>query len=136
MLDLTPLEKAIAALKQSIQICAGNDLPRDAAEKALLRDGVIQRFEFTFELAWKTLKRYLEEYGSLRKSAISIKDLFRMGAEQGLLAETTVWFEYLEMRNQTSHIDNESQAQSVFERVSKFAYDASELSANIKSQLQ
>ena len=52
-LDLTPLERALASLEEAFQAC--DALP----DNSLMRDGAIQRFEFTYELAWKFLRRAL-----------------------------------------------------------------------------
>lgn len=52
MLDLRTLDRAIGALSEALRIYDANPLAEDAPEKVVLRDGVIQRFEFTFELAW------------------------------------------------------------------------------------
>ncbi|MEA2004569.1 MAG: HI0074 family nucleotidyltransferase substrate-binding subunit, partial [archaeon] len=69
-----------------------------------LRDAVIQRFEYTYELCWKMLKRQLEE-GSPHPSAVdalSFRDLLREGAEKGMIRGVEDWFVYREQRNITS----------------------------------
>ena len=87
MLDLRSLKKAVEALKISFEIYDHNLLAEYLPEKVVLRDGVIQRFEFTFELSWKMLKRYLEEFGLEKVDGLNNRDLFRVGFEQGLLDE-------------------------------------------------
>ena len=52
-----------------------------------MRDGVIQRFEYTFELSWKMIKRYLEIYSLEKPDGFTNTELFRMGFEQGLIDE-------------------------------------------------
>ena len=63
MLNLRSLKKALESLRVAYEIYDQKLQPEFEQEKIVLRDGVIQRFEFSFELSWKTLKRYLEEYG-------------------------------------------------------------------------
>ena len=112
MLELTSLRKAVYLLKESM------DWYRDesaVAPREILRDSVIQRFEYTYELAWKMMKRWLEiNIGASYVDGISRKELFRMAAEQRLIDDPVKWFEYHEARNQTSHIYDESIAQDVF----------------------
>ena len=71
---IRPLRDAHETLSMALAIKPADDIVRDA---------VIQRFEYTFELAWKNLKRVLEEeYG---RRELTIRDMFREGAALGLL---------------------------------------------------
>lgn len=136
MLDLTSLKKALAALKLAFEIYDRNQLPDNAPEKIIMRDGVIQRFEFTFELSWKTLKRYLEEYGLEKVDSLNNRDLFRIGFEQDLLKDPVTWFNYLKMRNQTSHVYDDDKAAIVFAAAREFQQDAQILLDRISENLQ
>lgn len=127
MLDLSSLKKAIAALRIAFAVYDDNKLADDNQERIVLRDGVIQRFEFTFELSWKMLKRYLEEYGLEKVDGLNNRELFRIGFEQGLLNDPEVWFYYLKMRNQTSHVYDEAKADMVFTSARSFLLDAESL---------
>lgn len=127
MLDLSSLKKALEALRLAFEIYDQSELPDCAPEKIVLRDGVIQRFEFTFELSWKMLKRYLEEYGLEKVDGLNNRELFRIGFEQGLLVDPKVWFHYLKMRNQTSHVYDEGKADMVFTSARNFMQDAQSL---------
>jgi nucleotidyltransferase substrate binding protein (TIGR01987 family) len=124
MLDLSSLEKACEALELALKVYAQSVLAEDHPEKVLLRDGVIQRFEFTYELAWKMLKRYLEQYGLEKAEGLNNRELFRMGREQGLIADPEKWFHYLAMRNQTSHVYDQAKAAEVFAAAREFLPDA------------
>ncbi len=78
------------------------------AEKlsALEGEGLIQRFEYTFELSWKTLKDYLESRGvAVQFPRDVIKEAFRAG----LLDDGEAWIEMLEKRNVLAHTYNETQ---------------------------
>jgi nucleotidyltransferase substrate binding protein (TIGR01987 family) len=71
-----------------------------APETDLVRDATIQRFEFTFELAWKAVKLLLEFKGSDVRNP---RDTLREALNQGLIDDGNGWTELLENRNLTSH---------------------------------
>lgn len=136
ILDLRSLFKATAALEDALRIYDASPLAEDAPEKIVLRDGTIQRFEFTFELAWKMLKRYLEHYGLERVDTLNNRDLFRMGFEHGLLGDPVRWFYYMRMRNQTSHVYNDAKAHEVFLVAREFLTAAQELATRMKEKMK
>src|SRR5437016_4618539 len=71
-----------------------------------LRDGLIQRFEFTYELSYKTLRHYLQEWSpsSEEVARMSFAELIRAGTAQGLLrAERPVWRHFRDIRTRTIH---------------------------------
>ena len=76
-----------------------------------VRDSSIQRFEFTFELFWKSLKAYAEESGL---EAFSPRDSIRIAFQLGVIQESPDWFRMLEDRNLTSHTYNEATADSIY----------------------
>ncbi|WP_295427666.1 nucleotidyltransferase substrate binding protein [uncultured Thiodictyon sp.] len=88
-----------------------------------IRDGLIQRFEFTYELSHKTLKRYLEETSAspAQYDGMSFADLIRSANEAGLLlSDWPAWRGFREMRNQTSHAYDEAVAQKVVAGIPAF----------------
>ncbi|MDF0673697.1 MAG: HI0074 family nucleotidyltransferase substrate-binding subunit [Nitrospira sp.] len=76
-----------------------------------VRDSAIQRFEFTFELFWKSLKAYAEQTGL---EAYSPKDSIRTAFQLGVIPEHSDWFHMLEDRNLTSHTYNEARAEIIY----------------------
>lgn len=64
---------------------------------------MIRAFEFSFELSWKFIKRYLEQFSIEKVDGFTAKQLFRVAHEQGLIQNVDAWFKYLEKRNLTSH---------------------------------
>ena len=134
MLDLSSLEKACEALDLALKVYAKSVLSQDNPEKALLRDGVIQRFEFTYELSWKMIKRYLEEYGLEKADGLNNRELFRIGREQGLIADPEKWFHYLKMRNQTSHVYDKAKAAEVFAAAREFLPDSQYLLKRLREK--
>ena len=85
----------------------------DALSK-LEKEGVIQRFEFTFELAWKTMKDFMYESGLKIPLALP-RNVIKEAFASGLLKDGQVWIDMLEDRNKLSHIYDES----VFENAIK-----------------
>ncbi len=84
---------------------------RDAVDD-LDRDGAIQRFEFTLDLAWKALKTVLEErYGVVCRSP---KGCLRDAYQQGIIAYDAAWQELVDLRNLTAHTYNRTTADRVF----------------------
>ena len=59
-LDLTPLENAVAQMEEALDMCDSELVRSDSRLKRHLRAAVIQAFEFTYELSYKMLKRYLK----------------------------------------------------------------------------
>lgn len=84
------------------------------ASDALEKDGVIQRFEFTFELLWKTLRIFLEDEGVICKSPREcLKSAFKMG----LIQDERAFLDMLEDRNLTSHIYDQSESERIFQNI-------------------
>jgi nucleotidyltransferase substrate binding protein (TIGR01987 family) len=129
-LILDSLGRAIASLEKAI-VRAEMNLSDDE-----LRDAVIQRFEYTYELCWKMLKRQLEmdSPGSAQIDSLSFKDLIREGAEKGLIPKVEPWFSYREARNITSHTYEEKQAKLVYTVALKFLPDAKQLLATLQQR--
>ena len=123
-LDLTPLEIAVARLLEG--------LARSAAEPAdtQLRDGLIQRFEFTYELSHKMLKRHLEQSAANPQAydAADFQYLIRSANEQGLLrSDWPVWRRFRELRGKTSHTYDEAVAKDVAAEIPSFMEEAAHL---------
>ena len=77
-------------------------------------DAAIQRFEFTYELAWKTLRRALRErVPEDRLDGISRSELYHLGVEEGLIENASQWLAFHEGRNLTSHLYREETARTV-----------------------
>ena len=96
--------KALIKLSEAIEICSLQSVHNDAIDD-LLKEGVIQRFKYTHELAWKVMKDYAEYQGytDIRGS----RDAFRKAFEMGLISDKR-WMNSIEDRNLTSHnYDNE-----------------------------
>ena len=102
-------QKAVKNLTQAVDEC--NQTNND-----LMRDGVIQRFEYTAELAWKTVRMYLIEEGIL--DAKTPKAIMKEAYAIGLISNDTEWNNLLNSRNLTSHIYDEQNANAVYNDIS------------------
>ena len=86
-------------------------------ENALVRDAVIQRFEFSFELVWKTLKLYLERQGH---ECGGPRPTLKKAFAEGLIPtaeDADLWLRMIEDRNLTSHAYDEALAGSIYRHV-------------------
>jgi len=88
-------------------------------ESDLIRDAVIQRFEFTFEVLWKTLKLYLERQGD---ECGGPRPTLKKAFAEGLIVtpeEADVWLQMLEDRNLTSHAYDRALAARIYRNIVK-----------------
>ncbi|MBC8400315.1 MAG: nucleotidyltransferase substrate binding protein [Candidatus Marinimicrobia bacterium] len=77
-------------------------------ESSIVRDASIQRFEFTYELLWKTLKYFIEEVHGIR--TISPRQVFKEAFALSLIDKEDLFIEMIESRNTLAHTYNEDQA--------------------------
>ncbi len=120
-LDLSSLQKAIASLDEALK--AHSVEPKNK----FILDSCIQRFEYTYELCWKMLKRYLDttEANPGDIDSMSFPDLIRTGSEKGLLLNGwDKWKSYREARSITSHTYDEKKAAQVFAEIPGFLKEA------------
>jgi nucleotidyltransferase substrate binding protein (TIGR01987 family) len=118
-LDLSSLGKAAASLERAI--ARSLDAPVDEE----LRDAVIQRFEYTFELSWKFIQRWIRRNASPEDAEPRTrKDLFRTAARFELIDDPYPWFEYGDARNIVAHTYDEERAKEVYEVALRFSHDA------------
>lgn len=129
-LDLSSLEKAFNSLVKAIK--RSQSEPADEE----LRDAVIQRFEYTYELSWKMMKREMEKNASSPDEIdkMSFRDLFRIAAEKGIISEPEHWFDYREKRNITSHAYDSEKAREVYKSALVFISDVKNLLEELKKR--
>jgi nucleotidyltransferase substrate binding protein (TIGR01987 family) len=122
-LDLSALEKALASLARALLRSHG--APADEE----LRDACIHRFEYSFELAGKMLKRRLEldVPNTDALDTLSYRAMIRLAAESGLLANPQAWFDYCDQRDLTSHTCDVVIAQQLYACIADFKRDADAL---------
>ena len=91
--------KALAQLADAVR------LTEQRALSNLEQQGLIQAFEYTHELAWNTLKDFLEDRGA--QKMFGSKDVTREAFKAGLIENGDIWMEMIKSRNQTTHTYNE-----------------------------
>jgi len=123
MLQLNSLVKAIQSLE--VALTRWEATPTDQE----VRDSVVQRFEYTYELCHKMLRRQLQEMSAspVEVVALDYKSLIREGAKFKLIARPDAWFVYRRQRNLTSHTYDESVAEQVAKNAIEFLEDARQL---------
>ena len=131
-LDISAFEKAIDRLQEGLA-----RYQRDTTDTQI-RDGLIQRFEFSYELSHKMLKRYLELVSPTPEQydSMPFQDLIRSGNEQGLLkGEWTHWKTYRDMRGKTSHTYDEEVALNVVSGIPAFLSEALFLRDQLRARI-
>jgi nucleotidyltransferase substrate binding protein (TIGR01987 family) len=97
------------------------DLAQERPLSPLEQQGLIQAFEFTHELAWNTLKDFLEYLGV--QPLYGSRDSTREAFKRGLLEDGETWMDMIRDRNLTSHTYNEEVANSIALSILKRYYD-------------
>ena len=123
MLDFRSLQLAAASLAEALE--AAKLRPDDA----FVRDASIQRFEYTYELSVKSLRRQLEAMADspAELDALGYRDMIRVGVERGLIAAEAEWFRYRELGNITAHVYDPAKAAQDFAKLPLFLRDAQAL---------
>jgi nucleotidyltransferase substrate binding protein (TIGR01987 family) len=136
-LELSSLKKAINSFNRSIAVISKklSEDNQDYDEIETIKAGVIQNFEFTYELCWKFMKRWIESnIGSEIVDGVTRIELFRVSAENRLISDVDIWMKYHRARNQTSHIYDEEISESVFQIAISFLIDAKNLLSNLEKR--
>lgn len=94
------------------------------------RDASIQRFEFTFELAWKTLMRFARREGA---ESVAPRQTLRAAFKLGWIEDEAIWFDMLDDRNLTSHTYNEDFAEELYARLPNYQRKLAELLERLRS---
>ena len=130
-LNLAPLENAVSRLTEGLARYE-NDIT-----DTQIRDGLIQRFEFSYEISHKMLKRHLEAVSPTPEQfdAMAFADLIRSANEQGLLlGDWSAWKIYREMRSKTSHTYDEEIAIEVVQGIPAFLEEARHLLTQLQER--
>ncbi|MEO7384676.1 MAG: HI0074 family nucleotidyltransferase substrate-binding subunit [Novosphingobium sp.] len=132
LIDLSPLQNAIGKLEVALARHA-----REPADEEV-RDSVIQRFEFTYDLSHKMLRRVLEATGgdADEVAQMTFPTLIRTGWEQNLVAGGwPMWSDFRTMRNKSSHTYDIAIAIEVAAKVPKFLEEAKILAERLAARL-
>lgn len=123
-------KKALGKLEDSVEYVT-NHIPKKSLDTEeefgliqsdLIKQGLIQSFEFTHELAWNVIKDYVHYQGN--QSVRGSRDATREGFSMGLIEDGDVWMEMIRSRNQTSHTYDEETADEIFNKIINDYLDA------------
>lgn len=123
-LDLTALRDALRALRKSLDYLS-SDLARDDGLREQFRAASIQGFEFTYEVAFKMLKRQLEAMSPSPNEIeqMTFMQLIRAGHDAGLVADVGRFQDYRSKRNITSHTYDPAKAEEIVSVLGDFTSD-------------
>ncbi|MEK6704270.1 MAG: HI0074 family nucleotidyltransferase substrate-binding subunit [Bdellovibrionota bacterium] len=118
--DLSTLEKALQTLEDALSSPPKNDLERD---------GVVQRFEYCFELSWKSAKRIITDQGL---TPVSPKAVIRELGRLGWIFDVELWFDFLRARNESTYTYQKLTAEQVFQKAQGFPAECRHLLDELK----
>ncbi|HYK55823.1 MAG TPA: nucleotidyltransferase substrate binding protein, partial [Flavisolibacter sp.] len=123
--------KALEKLRQSVRFIQQNATSGKAQEShngdvldEMIREGLIQRFEYTHELAWNVMKDYAEYQGN--QNVGGSRDATREAFSLKLIEDGHVWMDMISSRNMTSHTYNEDTANEIYQKIMNAYYPAFE----------
>ncbi|HPJ89573.1 MAG TPA: nucleotidyltransferase substrate binding protein [Thermotogota bacterium] len=121
-------EKALNRLQSAV------DMYQTRGLTDLEKQGMIQAFEFTHELSWKTMKDFLENRGN--QDIFGSKDATRLSFTLGLIKDGEVWMDMIKSRNLSSHTYDENIAEKLVVRiVNEYVSEFEELKRNLKQYI-
>lgn len=100
------LVKATERLKEAI----------NEEESEIAIDGTLHRFEFTFELAWKTMKDYME-YNGIIESTGSPREVIKTAFANGIIEDGETWIQMMLARNSLSHLYDEETSRMIYKDI-------------------
>lgn len=106
------MSKLEAIIKQFDQALKRLDEVLKEPKNSIVRDSATQRFEFSLDLAWKSVKAFLEDKKGI--TCNSPKDCFREAYQQKLVKYDDAWIKYVDMRNETVHTYKEEIAERIY----------------------
>jgi len=106
--------KALKQLKSAVGLASEREL------SDLEKQGLIQAFEYTHELAWKTLKDFLSDKAN--KEFYGSKDVTREAFKYGIIRAGEIWMDMIINRNKTSHTYNQATADKIVMAILKGYY--------------
>ncbi len=122
LLELSGFKKAIDTFERAFDAINQDQIVPTLSQdlQETLRAGLIQNFEFTYESAWKQIKRWLEKNYGNSIDGVTRRELFRLAAENHLIEEVDEWMLFHRARNQTSHTYDQKVAAEVYHYATLF----------------
>lgn len=137
-LNLEPLRSALLSLENGLDVVTDAEWFFQQSDKVqnTLVAGVIQNFEIVYGLGFKMLRRQIEAESASpdEVDTFNFRDVLRVGAEKGLIADVEAWLRYRQMRNITAHTYDHNKAQQVYQGALLLASDARALLAALETR--
>ena len=136
-LDISSLIKAYESFSNALKTASilESDYSEIFYSKEFARAAVIHNFGYTYELAWKMMKRYIEMEDRNIK-ILSRKDLFRIAGEKELIHDFHKWVDFHEARNKTSHTYDEDTAEEVYIIAKEFEEYVKDFISTLKERIE
>ena len=137
-LDLSALRNAVVSLEGSLAVVGNTgwlSKQSDIVQKTLMA-GVIQHFEFVFELSIRMIRRQLEQESDSPDEVdqTNFRDMLRIAAEKALISDVEAWFAYRRTRNISAHTYDSAKARQVYQDTLRFVNDARALLARLEAR--
>jgi nucleotidyltransferase substrate binding protein (TIGR01987 family) len=120
--SLQKLESALKRLDEALAEDSGNPLAID---------GTTQRFEFVFELMWKTLKRALEAEGMICQTA---RETLKTAFQIGWISPEELWLQMLDDRTMTSHTYDQPTANQIYANIQNYHPEIQKLAQFLRAR--
>jgi nucleotidyltransferase substrate binding protein (TIGR01987 family) len=115
----TNFQKALRKLAKAVNVVEDNlsdtEHQTNVSIQEILKEGLIQRFEYTHQLAWNVMKDYAEYQGNNEISGS--RDATREAFKMGLISDAEGWMDMIKSRNETSHTYNEATANAIILKI-------------------
>ena len=137
-LDLSSLREALRSLADGLEVVSDSEWFSQQSSKVqnTLIGGVIQSFEFVYEIGVKMIRRQIEAESASPEEVdeTNFREVLRVAAEKGLVADVEAWFRYRKMRNITAHTYDHEKAQQVYRNTLDFIGDARALLQKLEAR--
>lgn len=137
-LDLSALRDAVGSLEDGLEVVSDTGWfnAQNTKVQNTLIAGVIQNFEFVYEISIKMIKRQIEAESAspTEVDETNFREVLRAAAEKGLVADVEAWFKYRKMRNITAHTYDHEKAQQVYQDTLIFIGDARALLLKLEAR--
>ena len=132
-MDVSNLSDCLNTLKECSDFY---NAAEEAKMKEFLGDAYIQRFEYTLEIAWKTMKRYLKLVRGKNEDDLTVNNIFRMMENYGFIRSWETWRKYYEYRNNTSHEYDQTKALELISKIAGFIEECEYFYARLSEALE
>ncbi|MGB6127909.1 MAG: nucleotidyltransferase substrate binding protein [Psychrilyobacter sp.] len=105
---ISDYKNALERLKEAIE-------ESKVIDSSTIKDGVIQRFEFTLELSWKVMKYFLNSEGLTEAKAP--RSTIRTGFNNEIIQDAKLWIDMIEDRNLTTHTNSQSTSEEIYGKI-------------------